>query len=143
MLRGSTVWIGLLLAASLSGCSKAKEPWEITHPASGTLTYGGKPVSGAQVTLFPTDVKVPEKVRPTGTTEADGRFTVSTFAEGDGAPVGVYKVSIIWQPLVQGKGGASRGENQLPIKYARPDSSGFTVTVAEGTTTFPVIEIPQ
>lgn len=140
--RAQRLGIALVLAASLSGCTKAKSPWEIVHPASGILTFGGKPVYGAQVTLFPVDSSVPESVRPTAVTEADGRFRLSTFADGDGAPKGEYKVSAIWHPVVQSEGGAVRGANQLPAKYARPDSSGLTVTVDEGGVSLPAIDIP-
>lgn len=136
------IFTGLILVGALAGCSKPKAAWETVYPASGVLTFGGKPISGAQVTLFPTDPAVPESVRPTAVTEADGRFKLSTFAEGDGAPRGSYNVSVIWHPVVFADGGAVRGANQLPQKYARPDSSDIKVDVAEGGTVFPTIDIP-
>jgi hypothetical protein len=143
MLRSAQpLWIALALVGMLSGCSKAKSPWEVVYPASGILTFEGKPISGAQVTLFPVDPSVPESVRPTAITEADGRFKLSTFSDGDGAPKGDYKVSAIWHPLVHGPGGAVRGDNKLPVKYSRPDSSGLTVKVEEGGSSLPPIDIP-
>lgn len=134
----------LLVALVVVGCGKAPESWEVVHPVSGVLTYGGKPIAGAQVTLFPVDAKVPDAVRPTAVTEADGRFHLSTFAESDGAPAGDYRVSVIWHPVVHGEGGAVRGGNQLPVKYASPDSSGLTAKVDVGGSALSPIEvIPQ
>jgi hypothetical protein len=133
---------GFVLLGLLVGCGKAKAPWEKVSPVSGVLTLGGKPIVGAQVTLFPVDGTVPESIRPTAVTDADGRFHLRTFAEADGAPAGDFRVSVIWHPLVQSDGGMVRGVNQLPAKYATPDGSGLTVTVAEGGSTLPAIDIP-
>jgi hypothetical protein len=138
--RAKLVWIGLALLAV--GCGKASAPWEIVHPVSGSLTFGGKPIAGAQVTLFPVDSKIPEKVRPTAVTEADGRFRLSTFADSDGAPAGDYRVSVIWHPVVQSPGGAVRGGNQLPPKFASPETSGLTAKVEAGGSALSPIEVP-
>src|SRR6185295_17682222 len=44
---------GLLIAAANSGCGKSGAPWETVHKANGQLLFQGKPVAGAQLTLFP------------------------------------------------------------------------------------------
>lgn len=140
--RAGVLGAGVVLLGLLAGCNKAKAPWETVFPVSGALTFGGKAIAGAQVTLFPIDGKVPESIRPTAVTEADGRFHLRTFAEADGAPAGDYRVSVIWHPLVASEGGMVRAANKLPPKYATPDGSGLTVTVAEGGSTLPAIDIP-
>lgn len=134
------VWLSLAVLAV--GCSKVPASWEIVHPVSGLLTFGGKPIAGAQVTLFPVDTAIPDKVRPTAVTEADGRFRLSTFADSDGAPAGDYKVSVIWHPVVQSPGGAVRGGNQLPSKFASPETSGLVAKVEAGGSTLSPIEVP-
>lgn len=134
----------LLCLALLVGCGRSREPWEVVHPASGVLTWQGQPVVGAQITLVPTDSKVPESVRPTAVTGENGAFEISTYADGDGAPEGDYKVSVIWHPLVVSEGGNVRGGNVLPPKYAIPETSGVTLTVAEGGTAWPTLDLtPQ
>jgi len=132
---------GLLVMAVGIGCSRSQAPWEIVHPASGTVTFGGKAIVGAQVTLCPLDSTFPEAVRPTAVTQADGKFQLSTYKAGDGAPSGDYKVTVIWHPLVDGEGGAVRGANALPVRYATPESSDLSVNIPEGGATLPVIDL--
>jgi hypothetical protein len=57
-----------------------------------------------------------------GRTGRDGAFTMSTYAEGDGAPPGQYAVSILWPD----------GESLIP-KYSSPVTSGLQVEVKAGT----------
>lgn len=133
--------LGLLVLALGVGCSRSRQPWEVAYPASGSLTLAGKPIAGAQITLVPQDSKFPESIRPTAVTRADGRFDLSTFQDGDGAPRGEYKVSVIWHPLVQSEAGAVRGANALPARYATPDSSGLTVSISDSKTTLPAIDL--
>ena len=59
-------------------------------PVSGTLTYQGKPVPDAVV-------KFTAQSRPTavGRTDAEGRYTLTTFRKGDGAYGGSHRVMVI------------------------------------------------
>lgn len=83
----------VLLAA---GCSQ-NAAHEV-HPVAGTVTYDGKPAEGVQVFFMPSkNLKVPgAQANPHAITGPDGRFTLSTFGEGDGAPAGSYRVVLIW-----------------------------------------------
>lgn len=118
----------VLCLVSSVGC-QAKKPWEIAIPTSGTVTFDGKPISGAEVTFVPVGTDVPNSVRPSATTKADGTFKLTTHAQDDGAPVGEYQVSILWHPLVDTGSGPSRGGNKLPERYSRPETSKITATV--------------
>ena len=60
----SAVWCGLLILPCLGGCGRAKKPWETAYPTKGTVTYKGKPVADADVSLFPQDSTFPDSVRP-------------------------------------------------------------------------------
>ena len=60
-------------------------------PVSGTVTYQGKPVEGANVIFAP---EAPAARSASGTTEADGRFQLTTLQPDDGALCGKYKVAI-------------------------------------------------
>ena len=51
---------GVLLASTLSGCFKGKDPWETTYPVSGVVTYKGRPVANADIAFFPEDDSFPE-----------------------------------------------------------------------------------
>ena len=88
--------LGLLAAAACGGGPDRVE----VYPVSGQVLYDGKPAAGVQVFLQPTSAPtIPDiPCNPHGTTGPDGRFTLSTFGEGDGAAEGGYQVILLWPP---------------------------------------------
>jgi len=80
--------VSLLLAAFfVAGCgSKAK-----TIPTSGVVTLDGEPLADARVTFNPLDASGRMAF---GNTDSQGRFTLSTFKEGDGALAGQYRITV-------------------------------------------------
>jgi hypothetical protein len=139
----------VLLLVSTLGCGQATDPNRPrTFPISGTVTQGGTPVEGAEVTFQPTD----GSHGAVGITDASGKYTLTTFRSGDGAVAGDYRVTIskydrpVVTPKSDGRiadtgdepeedqaGGRSFGDrepkNLLPGKYARAETSGLTATV--------------
>src|SRR5258707_15875435 len=81
------IFLALALSA-LAGCG-ATGPVRC-HPVSGQVTYDGKPAAGVRVYLMPTSAPMVPVIpaNPHAVTGADGRFKVSTYADGDGAPEG-------------------------------------------------------
>src|SRR6478672_3109711 len=61
-------------------------------PVTGRVTYKGKPVANAAVsfTLESGGARI-----ATGQTDNDGRFTLGTYAIGDGVTVGSHRVGVI------------------------------------------------
>ena len=130
--------VGFLTIAILAGCGGADRP--ATAPVSGTVTVDGEAVEGAAV-MF-----VPEKGgRPaTGTTDAQGHFTLRTIEKGDGAVLGSHQVAITLAKTTGGPEaleGGTMGEVSprtvqtewiVPRKYSDPKTSGLTKMVAEG-----------
>lgn len=125
--------LGVLLGvcASLPGCAKGKEPWEKVYRAKGVVKLDGKPAGGAMITLIPQDKKVPNSVRPTAIASWDGTFEIGTYGTGDGAPAGTFKVVVVRFPVVGSPQSPAPGPNDLPPKYATPDSTDLTVKVNE------------
>jgi len=128
----------LLIPVLLCGCGSDYTPQaEIfkTVSASGVLTFKGKPLSGFIVTLHPSG----EQRTASGTTDAEGRFTLGTNAPGDGAVAGNHKVSVIWQPPEDDGLGSTVEDPQkmpkppleIPAKYASPDTSGISLEIPE------------
>jgi len=121
-----------IVLVSVAGCGKpGTAP---TVKVTGTVTYNGTPVAGASVGFLP------DSGRPaSGTTDAQGRFTLSTFAQGDGAVPGRHRVTIS-EPASESAPmpGTPEAENwtppepRFPAKYADPNTSGFTATVEKG-----------
>jgi hypothetical protein len=154
ILRG--VWTvglsGLLMIALVAGCGGPKRPQTVA--VSGTVTLDGKPVEGATVGFIPEGGGRPA----TGTTDASGAFTLTTFEPGDGAVVGKHSVTV---SKVRGSGqqgdqastasgpGPGPGPGAMPLsgmpeaggvklewivpkKYSEPANSGLKVEVRSG-----------
>jgi hypothetical protein len=107
----------------------------------------GKPAEGANVVLFPTDPSLQGagKPLPTGTTGPDGKFVLSSYEPNDGAPAGVYQVTIVWPEEV--KSNPNNPEtpptrDRLNSRYAVPEQSGLTATIEEGPTELKPFELP-
>lgn len=106
-------------------------------PVSGTVTLDGTPVEGASVMLAPTATGRPAQ----GTTDAAGKFQLTTDKPGDGAVEGEYEVTVtgvrttgaaVNPDGTSGDPSQYREEWFLPKKYARRDTSGLRQTVAKG-----------
>jgi hypothetical protein len=138
-----------LLAAV--GCSPAP-----TAEVTGTVTVGGKPVPEGRIAFYPHNGRA-----AVGTIGRDGRYTLTTFADGDGALLGPHKVTIDARRVTMaaaapepksleeelaGKGKLLGGprpvvEWLVPAKYAEPGSTTLTADVKPGRNTID-FEIP-
>ena len=92
-----------LTALAVSACGGGDEGYRFeVHPADGKVIQQGKPVPKAFVRFHPTDPKtvaIPEgKTGPpvllTTETDAEGKFSLSTYVADDGVPAGDYKVTV-------------------------------------------------
>lgn len=128
-------------AFAATGCGGFSNPWETVYQTHGQVQLAGKPVPGATLVLYPTDSAVPASIRPTASTDAEGRFRLGTFSREDGAPAGEYRVAVVWHPLVNDRGGPVRGPNKLPVKYSQPDSTPLTARIEAGENRLPVIDL--
>jgi hypothetical protein len=147
MFRTVCLLTGFILLAV--GCSRGDRP--VIAKASGIVTLDGNPVEGATVTFEPVSGG-----RPCfGITDMEGRYKITSYEEGDGAPVGDHYVSVI---KITGPGasapagtdnsmslsdiappGGEKGEDPdkgtvylVPRKYINAKSSGLKITVPGG-----------
>jgi len=119
---------------ALIGCIGSADGPSVA-PVSGMLTVGGKPRADVSVVFQPEAGGRPAQ----GVTDAEGRFTLSTFNTGDGAIVGTHNVGL-------GAGGTDDAAPPMPgfpgfdewqkkqrekidPKYADPKKSGLVYTV--------------
>lgn len=83
-----------VVASATCGCDGAHPP---AQPVTGRLLVDGKPVARAMVALHATGVAGESNVRrPVGRTDSEGIFRLMTYQTGDGAPAGLYAVTVIW-----------------------------------------------
>lgn len=138
-----------ILLAPMVGCGGNGFP--DPTPVTGTVNYNGSPIEGALVTFIPEG----EVGRASsGTTDAQGTFSLTTFSTNDGAIPGKYKVTIAKAESTLSESemnaedpGDAYGEmmeaaasgtmdklmkNELPTKYGKADTSGLTREVIEG-----------
>ncbi len=123
----------LLLAAVplCFGCEPARDE-KAVFPIQGTVHVDGKPAEGIQIIFH--DVKGTDTQKPTfpqGVTDAQGKIRISTYADGDGAPEGEYKVTFAWQDFnVMSR--SYSGPDKLNKKYSDSAQSATTLTVGKG-----------
>lgn len=140
----------LLALATLTvvGCGDSKPA---TYPVTGVVTYNGQPVEGATVGFTSTDAEIQPAI---GVTDAQGKYTLTTFEKDDGALPGEFKVRVVKYdrvpapPAIDSSGvdieempenyepeAASEEpppKHLLPEKYAMPHSTPLKTTVQAG-----------
>ena len=123
------------------GCSSGQmenPDWPERYAASGTVTWQGKPVEGADVT-FMSDSGNSTAV---GKTDSAGRFVLTTHVDGDGAVAGPQKVAVRRVNIVDktpkdvdlSAGGVALPPEItwiVPEEFSNPATSGLTAVVNE------------
>ncbi len=121
-----------LVAVVLVACNRIDAFKPSTVQAGGTVLVGGKPKAGVRVTYHPQFNIGSVKFTPNGTTNSQGKFTLSSGKPGDGAPPGEYVVTFEFPVL--SSGGVEQEIDLFKGKYSSPETnaSKWKVTVAEG-----------
>lgn len=127
-------------ACSGSGIDYGEYP---PYPVSGQVLINGKPAKDVKLTFYLDGYKPDNKaesrsVLPTGWTDENGHFVLSTYSNGDGAPAGDYHVGIRWPTTRKGFG---MGPDALGEKFTDPNTSGLTAHVEKGKTELKPFEI--
>lgn len=119
----SSIPVCLLLL--LTGCGR---PLDYTAKVSGTVTLGGQPANAFNIIFHPA------KGRPaTGTTDAQGRFTLTTFKSGDGAVLGEHVVTVT-DAFPQGPpamGRITANMTRVPLLYSSVETTPLKATVED------------
>jgi len=129
----------------IAGCGPNYGP---TGKITGRLTLDGKPLPPGQNVAFMEMVK---GFLAYGTTDADGKFEVKTFNEGE-MPIGVYKVQVAAAPASAKDAAQASAEDRFekpevlaprtastfPKKYTDFVTSGIEFDVKQGDNHFDV-----
>ena len=120
-------WLGAIVLCLFCGCGPAVEERPTLHPTQGALTINGQPAKGALLVFHPVDDKLLDArgARPTATVDADGNFVLTTYQNGDGAPAGQYRVTILWFDNPD----SSSAWDKLGNRFARAETSKILLTV--------------
>jgi hypothetical protein len=138
--RGVAARVGLVLLSMFAGCRDGRQA---TYPVSGQVTIEGKPAAGADLRFYETRGGTPSLSRPYATTDAEGRFVVSTYGMHDGAPPGEYRVTVSWKGPLDRISPDQRDAmpERLPARFADPSTSGIQVSIVRGQNLLETIEI--
>lgn len=104
-----------LCALLICGCGGGNE--REVAPVSGVVTIDGKPLDHGTVMFVP-----PVGQSAKGTINPDGSYVMTTYSNGDGAPVGENRVMV--DAAIRGKGskddllGMAIIESPIPREYA-------------------------
>ena len=120
-----------------SACSSGRKP---VHPVRGQILVDGKPAVQAQVLFHPAEGSNDEP-QPTGQTDGQGYFHLTSYANGDGAPEGNYIVTVTWFRVFTRSHDEVVRYNALPQRYAAPQSSQLRVTVAKGSNELSALQL--
>ena len=71
----------------------------------------------------------PQKGQTANGIVRDGKFTLSTYNDGDGAIVGKHRVAVEVVEEVPTKDGDITTKSLIPKKYTSPDSSGIELEI--------------
>ncbi|HEY7426857.1 MAG TPA: hypothetical protein VH682_21655 [Gemmataceae bacterium] len=132
----------LLLCSLVTSCGKSR--FKPLYPVKGRVLVNGEPTADIDVRFHSLDDPDDQLVSPSGTTDKDGEFTLSTYNANDGVPAGSYAVTMIWLPKDK-RGRPQMGKlakiNKLPMSYSDPKTSGFKVEITKGDNTLPPFEL--
>lgn len=143
-----------LATLTVVGCGESKPS---TYPVTGVVTFKGQPVEGATVGFTSTDPEIQPAI---GVTDAQGKYTLTTFEKDDGALPGEFKVRVTKYdrnptPAAMNTSGvdieempddyepeAMREEpppkHLLPEKYSMPHSTPLKTTVQAGENSYDI-----
>jgi hypothetical protein len=88
--------LGGLIALAFVGCSGGADDGLKKYPVRGTVLVNGRPAAGIAVTFHHNGEAPGNAARPVAVADAEGRYTLSTNADKDGAVEGEYTVTFFW-----------------------------------------------
>jgi hypothetical protein len=134
----------LSFGMAASGCGGDDGRVDV-YPVAGKIAQNGKPIEGAKVFFFRQGDEAPAAgvPIPEGKTDAEGRFELTTYEPGDGAPAGTYGVAVSWMEVVSPSDDPEQQEerDRLGGRYSDVAKSGLTATVKEDDNELPVFDL--
>ncbi len=152
--RSLSALVVLAMAALPPGCGSAGR-----YPVTGSVTYQGKPATGASVHFRREGETAEEALAfPTGVVDAEGKFSLEVPGVGPGALPGKYKVLVLWPlekdlnapPTAAKKPGQSAAgsrrdpksdADRLKFRYFKLDTPLLTAEVKPETNTLGAFEL--
>ena len=121
----------MFLVLALAGCGKPGIVAPRTKSVQGTVLFQGKPAEQIRVVFHPQFDIGAVKFEPSGTTDKNGKFRLSTAKANDGAPTGEYAVTFEKIVIVSDRksGGVETEMDAWKGKYGDPAKSKHKVQI--------------
>ena len=121
----SAVALGLAL---VGGCGGGGEDYIKPVPAAGTITYDGKPLETGSIRT------VPDSGKGKGATAVveNGKFTFTTYEDGDGAIPGIHRVGVVSVKEVPTKGGDKETKALIPPNFGDSEHASVRMEIPPG-----------
>lgn len=132
----------LFLALSI-GCGGRDDGRVAVYPVSGKVLVNGQPAAGATISFFPQseDSQPVDLPVPSGLVDESGNYMLRSYVEGDGAPAGEYRVTVVWPAPPPPNATVFDTPDRLRGRYSDPGTSGLTATVGERSTEVPPFDL--
>jgi hypothetical protein len=101
----------------------------------------GQPAHHAIVFLHRKDRTDLTEPVPHGKVDADGQFVITTSAQGDGAQVGDYAITIYWPDMSKPEDGNGQRPDALHGAYDKVAQPKFSATVKPEPNTLPQFDL--
>lgn len=119
------------------GCSSGEARLPTYAAAGQLLAADGQPVPHALVVLHPVEENATAP-KPRATTDHEGRFQLTTYDTGDGAPAGNFVVTVEQWIRVDPN---EPPKNHLPKALSSKDSSDIRVAISKSENTLEPIRL--
>jgi hypothetical protein len=131
----------LALAAVTVAVTACGDGRRKVYPVRGVILVDGKPAPDCIIMFHPPAGDDPKRVMPFGQADADGKFAMCSYVNGDGAPEGDYVVTFEWPERSGLMKQNFEGPDRLKGRYYDPKKSNFRVTVEKKEQELPPFEL--
>ena len=127
------------LALLCASCGpKGRQP---VYPVQGEVRVDGRAPAHALIGFHAVGDAGPDAVHPVGVVDDQGRFTLTTYKAGDGAPPGEYRVTVAWFLATGRPGDDGPPLNYLPERFGRAETTPLHAVVEKGLNKLPVFNL--
>jgi hypothetical protein len=135
-----------LALLAVTSCGEGKYPK--THAVKGKVLVDGQPAKDCQVSLYRVSgAQLATPATPSGLTDDNGEFQLTSYVANDGAPEGEYVVKIEWRERSGIAKADFDGPDRLGGDYANIEKNkglkGFVVQVGRQSLELPPFELTQ
>lgn len=142
-------WVAVMLTAGALGMTSCGSDGEPVYPVRGQVLYKGRPTEHAYVVFHPQGgSQEVQKIRPYGSADSEGYFSLTSRESGDGAPAGEFKVTVVWPGPARGMDPnnpdpelATAGPDRLLGRFANPETTTLRATVSSGSNNLEPFEL--